>query len=118
MCSNPSTGQEPTLVQTMFGSTPKMPSRFTSRGRTSRCLNVAVARVTRSLWMAGHNPGRASVPGMTERALDLATDAATLTAALVDVESVSGNEGPLADLVEDALRRCPPLSVLRDGNVV
>jgi succinyl-diaminopimelate desuccinylase len=50
--------------------------------------------------------------------LDLSTDAARLTAALVDVESVSGNEGPLADLVEHALRPLRSLSVARDGNVV
>ncbi len=63
-------------------------------------------------------PAPRSVRSMTERSLDLATDAAVLTAALVDVESVSGNEKVLADLVEDALRRCPPLAVSRDGNVV
>ena len=50
--------------------------------------------------------------------LDLASDAATLTAALVDVESVSGNEEHLADLVETALRGCTGLEVERDGNVV
>jgi succinyl-diaminopimelate desuccinylase len=50
--------------------------------------------------------------------LDLSTDGATLTAALVDVASVSGAEQPLADLVEAALRGCPGLTVERDGNVV
>jgi succinyl-diaminopimelate desuccinylase len=50
--------------------------------------------------------------------LDLATDGVALTAALVDVESVSGNEAPLADLIERALRDCPGLTVERDGNVV
>jgi succinyl-diaminopimelate desuccinylase len=50
--------------------------------------------------------------------LDLSSDAATLTAALVDVESVSGDEAGLADLVEEALRRYPSLKVERDGNVV
>lgn len=54
---------------------------------------------------------------MPER-LDLAVDAGTLTAALVDVESVSGGEARLADLVEQALRECAPLTVRRDGNVV
>jgi succinyl-diaminopimelate desuccinylase len=49
--------------------------------------------------------------------LDLATDAAELTAALVDVESVSGDEAHLADLVEQALRELT-LTVTRDGNVV
>lgn len=50
--------------------------------------------------------------------LDLSADAAALTAALVDVESVSGDEARLADLVEAALRECRGLSVERDGNVV
>jgi succinyl-diaminopimelate desuccinylase len=51
-------------------------------------------------------------------ALDLSADLVTLTRALCDVPSVSGEEGPLADLVEEALRAVPHLSVLRDGNVV
>jgi succinyl-diaminopimelate desuccinylase len=50
--------------------------------------------------------------------LDLAMDAATLTAALVDIESVSGDEEQLADLVERALSAYPSLTVERDGNVV
>ena len=50
--------------------------------------------------------------------LDLDSAAADLTAALVDVASVSGEETRLADLVEAALRGCPRLSVERDGNVV
>ena len=50
--------------------------------------------------------------------LDITTDAATLTAALVDIESVSGDEARLAGLVEDAVRGCPSLLVQRDGNVV
>ncbi|SHH47595.1 succinyldiaminopimelate desuccinylase [Jatrophihabitans endophyticus] len=50
--------------------------------------------------------------------LDLASDAARLTAALVDVESVSGDEARLADLVEAALRRYPQLAVERDGDAV
>lgn len=45
-------------------------------------------------------------------------DAAALTAALVDVPSVSGDEQRLADLVEAALRAYPVLEVARDGNVV
>lgn len=40
-----------------------------------------------------------------------------LTAALVDVASVSGDEAALADLVEQALRPLP-MEVLRDGNCV
>ena len=50
--------------------------------------------------------------------LDLAADAAALTAQLVDVPSVSGDERELADLVEAALRAYPALAVERDGNVV
>ncbi|MDT4981569.1 MAG: succinyl-diaminopimelate desuccinylase [Pseudonocardiales bacterium] len=50
--------------------------------------------------------------------LDLASDAGALTAALVDVASVSGDETGLADLVEAALRRYPSLAVERDGNIV
>ncbi len=50
--------------------------------------------------------------------LDLSLSGASLTAALVDVESVSGDEAHLADLVEAALARYPDLGVERDGNVV
>ena len=51
--------------------------------------------------------------------LDLATDAVALTAALVDVPSVSGDEAQLADLVEAAVRaHAPHLEVLRDGDAV
>jgi succinyl-diaminopimelate desuccinylase len=50
--------------------------------------------------------------------LDLAQSGAALTAALVDVPSVSQDEAHLADLVEAALRRYPALTVERDGNVV
>lgn len=50
--------------------------------------------------------------------LDLSADVAELTRAVCDVESVSGNEGPLADAVEDALRAVPHLRVDRDGDAV
>jgi succinyl-diaminopimelate desuccinylase len=50
--------------------------------------------------------------------LDLDADVVELTRALCDVESVSGDEGPLADGVEAALRRLPHLEVLRDGDAV
>ncbi|HEX4659404.1 MAG TPA: succinyl-diaminopimelate desuccinylase [Streptosporangiaceae bacterium] len=50
--------------------------------------------------------------------LELSLAAPDLTARLVDIESVSGSEGPLADAIEAALRRLPHLAVHRDGNVV
>ena len=50
--------------------------------------------------------------------LDLAGDPVDLCAALVDVPSVSGSEGPLADAVEQALRALPHLQVDRDGDAV
>jgi succinyl-diaminopimelate desuccinylase len=50
--------------------------------------------------------------------LELSVDAAVLTAALVDIESESGDEAALADGVEAALRAYPALTVERDGNVV
>jgi succinyl-diaminopimelate desuccinylase len=50
--------------------------------------------------------------------LDLAADPVELTAALVDVPSVSGDEARLADLVEEALRAQPHLRVDRDGDAV
>jgi succinyl-diaminopimelate desuccinylase len=51
-------------------------------------------------------------------ALDLAGDPVALTAALVDVESVSGDEGRLAGLVHEALSACGHLQVQRLGNNV
>ncbi|HEY4993872.1 MAG TPA: hypothetical protein VII33_17500, partial [Nakamurella sp.] len=50
--------------------------------------------------------------------LDLRSDPAALTAALVDVPSVSGTEGPIADAVELALRAENRYQVERVGNVV
>src|SRR4051794_6010514 len=50
--------------------------------------------------------------------LDLTQDVASLTQAIVDMESVSGNERALADAVEEALRALPHLSVERDGDTV
>ena len=42
----------------------------------------------------------------------------TLFRQIVDIESVSGNEGPLADSVEQALRDLPHLAVVRDGDTL
>jgi succinyl-diaminopimelate desuccinylase len=50
--------------------------------------------------------------------LDLDNDAVTLTAQLVDIESVSHNEQAIADAVEDALRQLDHLTVSRHGNTV
>ena len=55
---------------------------------------------------------------MTIDVLDLSRPAGELTAALVDIESVSGDEGRITDAVEAALRACPGLTVQRLGNVV
>jgi succinyl-diaminopimelate desuccinylase len=51
-------------------------------------------------------------------ALDLSLDAAALTVALCDIESVSGSEKPLADAIETALRALPHLTVGRDCDAV
>jgi succinyl-diaminopimelate desuccinylase len=50
--------------------------------------------------------------------IDLARDGAALTAQLVDIPSVSGEEGPLADAIEAALRPLPHLAVHRDGHTI
>jgi succinyl-diaminopimelate desuccinylase len=50
--------------------------------------------------------------------LDLTADVVDLTAALVDVESVSRNEKPLCDAVEAGLRGLDHLTVLRFGNTL
>jgi len=50
--------------------------------------------------------------------LDLTVSVAELTARLVDIPSVSGSEGPLADAVESALAALPHLTVHRDGNAI
>jgi len=50
--------------------------------------------------------------------LDLATDVVTLTAALCDIESVSGNEQQIADAVEASLRSLGHLEVIRDGHTI
>jgi succinyl-diaminopimelate desuccinylase len=52
------------------------------------------------------------------RALDLTADGPALTAALIDVPSVSGDEETLADLIAAALRDLGHLEVARDGDAV
>ena len=51
-------------------------------------------------------------------ALDLSTDAVTLTMQLVDIESVSHDEDRIADAVQLALQGCAHLTVSRHGNTV
>ncbi|MEP6696358.1 MAG: succinyl-diaminopimelate desuccinylase [Pseudonocardiales bacterium] len=51
-------------------------------------------------------------------ALDLSLPVEDLTAILVDTSSVSGREGPLADLIEEALQQLPHLEVRRSGDAV
>jgi succinyl-diaminopimelate desuccinylase len=50
--------------------------------------------------------------------LDLSLSPGDLTARLIDIESVSGAEGPLADAIEDALGECAHLTLTRDGNAL
>ena len=50
--------------------------------------------------------------------MDLQLGGAALTAQLVDTPSVSGEEGPLTDAIEGALRSLPYLTVHRDGNTI
>ncbi|MBO1266739.1 succinyl-diaminopimelate desuccinylase [Arthrobacter cavernae] len=50
--------------------------------------------------------------------LDLRQDVALLTAALIDINSVSGNETVLADAIESALRSIPVYEVVRDGDAI
>ena len=50
--------------------------------------------------------------------LDLRSSAPDLTAAIVDIESVSGNETALADAVEAALAALPHLEITRDADAV
>jgi succinyl-diaminopimelate desuccinylase len=62
-------------------------------------------------------PSPATTPTTTSATnLDLYGDVADLTATLMDIESVSGNERALADAIESALRKIPSLQVHRDGD--
>ena len=55
---------------------------------------------------------------MASMKLNLLGDVAELTRALVDIESVSGNEGQIADAIEQALEPFSHLSLTRDGNAI
>jgi succinyl-diaminopimelate desuccinylase len=50
--------------------------------------------------------------------LDLTAGSVDLTRAICDIESVSGNEGTLADAIVLALAGYPHLEVVRDGNTI
>ncbi|MBB4929864.1 succinyl-diaminopimelate desuccinylase [Lipingzhangella halophila] len=50
--------------------------------------------------------------------LDLTADVRSLTAQLVDIESVSGGERPLADSIEEQLGGLGHLTVRRDGDAI
>jgi succinyl-diaminopimelate desuccinylase len=50
--------------------------------------------------------------------LDLRVPATDLTAHLVDIESVSGGEQPLADAIFAAVSELPHLALCRDGNAI
>lgn len=55
---------------------------------------------------------------VTPPTLDLTQDVSLLTAELIDIPSVSGNEKALADAVEAALGALPALSVTRHGDAI
>ena len=55
---------------------------------------------------------------MTQNSLNPHADVVTLTAQLIDIPSVSGNEKQIADLVESSLRACDWLTVERLNNNV
>jgi succinyl-diaminopimelate desuccinylase len=59
-----------------------------------------------------------TAPEPTTVPLDLRQDVAVLTAALMDINSVSGNETDLADAVDVALRAIQQLRVVRDGDSI
>ncbi|RKT52626.1 succinyldiaminopimelate desuccinylase [Saccharothrix australiensis] len=82
------------------------------------CDPVVPAPVVSALVLSGVLTGvNGNVPGVAD-ILHLAADPVELTAALVDVPSVSGEEGELADLVERSLRTQTSLEVVRSGNAV
>ncbi len=79
------------------------------------------------LWTDRHRPPVVASPSaegsgryadrMPEQ-LDLTASSIDITRAVCDIESVSGNEGPLADAIEAALSSLPHLDVVRDGDAI
>lgn len=51
-------------------------------------------------------------------ALDLSATSVDLTRVICDIPSVSDDEGPLADAIDDAVRALPHLEVIRDGDTI
>ena len=78
-------------------------------------MTAATVQPTDSQLSSSQPPGYAAAVSMS---LDLSADAGELTARLVDIESVSGAEEPLADAIALALSRFPHLTMHRDGNAI
>ena len=55
---------------------------------------------------------------MSAPALDVTLDVVSIAEHLCNIESVSGNEGSLANAIEQALRSAPHLTVQRDGDAI
>lgn len=72
--------------------------------------------------LTGPTSGNGALPGSLRgvtASFDITADPVELTAALVDIPSVSGGEKAIADAVEQALRaQAPHLEVLRNGDAV
>ena len=78
----------------------------TTRPTTARLIFTDLRTPTTVLCACvSATPSQPTAPGPI--ALDLQSDPAELTAALVDIASVSGIEGPIADAIEAALRALP-----------
>lgn len=78
--------------------------------------NATSSAQSTSLPTGQGDPGGMSPAGAV--VLDLTQDVALLTAALMDIESVSANEQAIADAVEVALRALPHLEVTRNGDSI
>jgi succinyl-diaminopimelate desuccinylase len=81
-------------------------------------LRIASDGTVRDVSAAAPSHATPEAPSAAPIVLDLAGDPAELTAALVDIPSVSGSELAIADAVEAALRRLPHLQVQRVGQSV
>jgi succinyl-diaminopimelate desuccinylase len=59
-----------------------------------------------------------TTPDSTALVLDLGASSIEITRQICDIESVSDDEGPLADAIEAALRPLAHLEIIRDGDVI